>query len=186
MKLADLLYGHSGRFMQCLGKRYDPALATEQVIWLGELDCGCWMVLDGNNRTGLLIKANPDATVADYPQSALLVSSKGTWDRELADWSNPCPKTFAEAIRPQTRTAGAKSERTYYGIVERTEPGHFHALITSDFRDRVIGAKADSPAKVETRLRSALARRLKKLGKATDFDIKLTGDTEPEHICRRA
>jgi hypothetical protein len=185
MKLADLLYGHPGRFIQRLGKHYFPKLAVKQGIWLGELDCGCWMVLDGNNRTGLLIRANPEATVADYPQSALLISSKGTWDTELDDWWNPCPKTFEEAMRVQTRTAKIKSKQIYYGFVERIEPGQFYGLITSDFRDKTIDAKADSPAKVGTRLRSALVRRLDRLGKATDFDIKLTGDTEPEHQCRR-
>jgi hypothetical protein len=35
------------------------------------MSLGCWIVVDGNNRVGLILRKNPEATIADIPKSLL-------------------------------------------------------------------------------------------------------------------
>src|SRR5262249_25047179 len=68
MKLADLMYGHGSKFMCSLSGRFDPEKYPDAPpIQICEMKCGCWIVADGNNRVGLILKKNSKATIADRP-----------------------------------------------------------------------------------------------------------------------
>ena len=72
MKLADLMYGHGSKFMCSLSGRFDPEKYPDAPpIQIYEMKCGCWIVADGNNRVGLLLKKNPEATIAEIPERLL-------------------------------------------------------------------------------------------------------------------
>ena len=47
------------------------------------MKCGCWVVGDGNNRIGLILKSNRDATIADIPKDLLVTSKFGEWENVL-------------------------------------------------------------------------------------------------------
>ena len=194
IRLADLLYGHPGQYLQRLGRVFDPALVGREPICLGELTCGCWIVLDGNNRTGLLLATNPNATLADYPAAALVVYPKGSWDPEMIEWWNPAPKTFAEVMCSKRITKRRRTERsdanlkTFYGFIERTSDGDYYGVITSLIRHGGrIAARSSTPTQLEGKLRTAVRRHLKKVGTSSpeDFDIKLSGCDESIHVCRQ-
>ncbi len=87
--LSSLFYGHEGRYIQSHPRPYQPRLAKLEPITIGQLQCGCWTVLDGNSRIALLLEANPEATVADLPATVLSVYGRNTWDQETHEWWNP-------------------------------------------------------------------------------------------------
>ena len=98
-KLADLMYGHGDKFICCLAGRFEPdKYANAPVIRINQMKCGCWVVGDGNNRIGLILRANPEATIADIPKDLLVTSNFGEWDHEMMEWWNPCPKSFEEVM----------------------------------------------------------------------------------------
>lgn len=68
-------------------------------IYLGQLKCGCWVILDGNNRIGLILKKDPEATLKLIPQQYLSYNLKGTWDETIITWLNPYPKPFGKVMR---------------------------------------------------------------------------------------
>jgi hypothetical protein len=185
-RLADLLYGHPGPYLQRLKRPYDPARATTSCVCVGELKCGCWIVLDGNNRTGLLLAAHPDATLGDYPKEALLLYPRGTWDTDTMEWWNPAPRTFGEVMTSQRRRPrGRRSEKQmmFYGLAERVGDGSYYGVITSA-ADVKVQAQARTRGELQNRLRRALRRCLKILPQAT-VEVKLTGLDEESHVCRR-
>ena len=132
MKLADLMYGHGSKFMCSLSGRFDPKkYSGAPPIQICEMKCGCWIVADGNNRVGLILKKNPEATIADIPERLLATARFGEWDDEMMDWWNPCAKSFGEVMGNPGKKAPA-SKNSIYGIIERDEEGKFiastHAL----------------------------------------------------------
>ena len=80
---------------------------------------------DGNNRVGLILKKNPEATIADIPERLLATARFGEWDAEMMDWWNPCAKSFREVIGKRGETPAPKN--TIYGIIERDGEGKFFA-----------------------------------------------------------
>lgn len=118
-RLADLLYGHGDKFMLCLRGKFEPAEYPEApAIQVCELKCGCWIVGDGNNRVGLIMKRNPDATIADIPEALLSIYPFGKWDDELSQWWNPEPKTFGD-VMSRKRTPSPKGKHVVHGMIER-------------------------------------------------------------------
>ena len=187
-RLADLLYGHPGRYIQRLRKPYDPSRAAESPICLGELNCGCWIVLDGNSRTGLLLSANPEATIKDYPAEALLLYRRGKWDTETMEWWNPAPRTFAELLASKQKrltTRRGEEPRTFYGLIERLDDGSYYGVIYA--ADGTVAAKGSTRRQVEGRLRAMLHRRIKASAQVapTSISVKLVGENGPPHVCPR-
>ena len=87
MKLADLMCGHGGRFISSLSGRFDPEKYPHAPpIQICEMKCGCWVVADGNSRVGLILRKNPEATLADIPNKLLATAQFGEWDNEMMDW----------------------------------------------------------------------------------------------------
>ena len=132
MKLADLMYGHGSKFMCSLSGRFDPKkYSRAPPIQICEMKCGCWIVADGNNRVGLILKKNPEATIADIPERLLATARFGEWDDETMDWLNPCAKSFREVMAKRGKQAPAP-KNAIYGFIERDEEGKFiastHAL----------------------------------------------------------
>ena len=121
MKLADLMYGHGSEFMCSLSGRFSHEKYPDAPpIQICEMKCGCWIVADGNNRVGLILKKNPEATIADIPERLLATARFGEWDAAMMDWWKPCAK----------KTRAPKN--SIYGIIERDGEGKFvastHAL----------------------------------------------------------
>jgi hypothetical protein len=127
MKLADLMYGHGDKFMCSLSGRFDPEkYSGAPPIQICEMKCGCWIVADGNNRVGLILKKNPEATIADIPGRLLATARFGEWDDEMMDWWNPCAKSFREVMGKRGKKAPAP-KNSIYGIIERDGEGKFIA-----------------------------------------------------------
>jgi len=84
MKLANLMYGHGGKFICHLSGRFDPQKYPDAPpIQICQMKCGCWIVGDGNNRVGLMLRKNPEAAIADIPRSLLAIALFGEWDSEM-------------------------------------------------------------------------------------------------------
>jgi predicted RNase H-like HicB family nuclease len=127
MKLADLMYGHGSKFMCSLSGRFDPEkYPNAPPIQICEMECGCWIVADGNNRVGLILKQNLEATIADIPERLLATARFGEWDDEMMDWWNPCAKSFREVMDKRDRKIPAP-KNSIYGIIERDGEGKFIA-----------------------------------------------------------
>lgn len=91
--LSDLYCGHYGKYICSLKGRFDPHLCGSP-IELAQLSCGCWIVLDGNNRVGLILKYNTEAKIGDCPKNTFVFLANSAFDEEeILNW-NPYPKTF--------------------------------------------------------------------------------------------
>ena len=86
---------------------------------------------DGNNRVGLILKKNPEATIADIPERLLATARFDEWDAEMMDWWNPCARSFGEVMGKRGKKARAP-KNSIYGIIEKDGEGKFvastHAL----------------------------------------------------------
>lgn len=92
-RLSNLCCGHEGKFICSLRGRFDPQLVNEP-IQLGQLSWGYWIVLDGNNRIGLILKHNIAAKIGDFPKNIFsFIINEDFDEREIYFW-NPYPKTF--------------------------------------------------------------------------------------------
>jgi hypothetical protein len=92
-RLSNLCCGHEGKFICSLKGRFDPQLVNEP-IQLGQLSSGYWIVLDGNNRIGLILKHNIEAKIGEFPKNIFSFFMNEDFDeREIFFW-NPYPKTF--------------------------------------------------------------------------------------------
>jgi len=121
------MYGHGSKFMCSLSGRFDPEKYPDAPpIQICEMKCGCWIVADGNNRVGLILKKNPEATIADIPERLLATARFGEWDAEVMDWWNPCAKSFREVMGKRGKKARAP-KNSIYGIIERDGEGKFVA-----------------------------------------------------------
>ena len=125
MKLVDLMYGHGSKFMCSLSGRFNPERFPDAPpIQICEMKCGCWIVADGNNRVGLILKKNPEATIADIPESLLATARFGEWDTEMMDWWNPCAKSFREVMGKRGKKTPAP-KNSIHGIIEKDGEGKF-------------------------------------------------------------
>ncbi len=124
-KLSLLCYGHPGPLIRSLRGKFDPT-QMDTAIQLGELSCGCWVVLDGNNRIAMILETNPMATVAVLPKNRLLLFKDGEWDRNDLEWCHPNPQTFefvrehsAEFYKTQRSKRQFKSAARYEAEIVR-------------------------------------------------------------------
>jgi hypothetical protein len=86
-------------------------------------------VLDCNGRQqqgGLILKKNPEATIADIPERLLATARFGDWDDEMMDWWNPCAKSFREVMGKRGKNTPAP-KNSIYGIIERDGERNFIA-----------------------------------------------------------
>jgi len=125
LPLPHLCYGHQGRLIRTLHGRFDPK-KMETPIQVGEMHCGCWVVLDGNTRVAMILEYDAEATVAVIPRDRLLVFRKGEWDADLLKWSTPNPMSFefvrrysAELYRARRNKREFRSEKKYEAEIER-------------------------------------------------------------------
>jgi len=131
MKLADLMYGHGDKFMCFLSGSFDPNKYPDAPpIQICEMQCGCWVVVDGNDRVGFILRNNPEATIADIPKGLIATTRYGKWDDELMDWWNPCPKSFRDVMRKRVKKA-PEPQDAIYGLIEKDEEGMFFAASLS-------------------------------------------------------
>ena len=128
MELADLMYGHGEKFMCLLSGGFDPDKYSDAPpIQIFELKCGCWIVADGNDRVGLILMQNAEATLADIPKSSLATARYGDWDDELMAWWNPCPKSFRDVMSQRGIKKIHDPKNAIYGVIEKEEDGQFFA-----------------------------------------------------------
>lgn len=114
-----------------LSGRFDPEKYSDAPpIQICEMKCGCWIVVDGNNRVGLILRKNPEATIADIPKSILATARFGEWDDEMMAWWNPCAKSFRDVMSKQCKKT-PEPKNTIYGIIERDGEGKFFACTHS-------------------------------------------------------
>ena len=124
-RLSDLCYGHEGKYICSLKGRFDPRLVSEPIQLL-ELSCGCWIVLDGNNRIGLILKGNIDARIGDFPKNIFAFLENEEFVEEEIYYWNPYPKSFGY-ILPLSKQLNIvirnkksfNNERDYHNEVNR-------------------------------------------------------------------
>lgn len=163
MKLADLMYGHGEKFMCSLRGRYDPEHYPDAPhIQIGEMKCGCWIVVDGNNRVGLILKQTPEAVIADIPEKHLAIDSHGNWDDETMDWWNPCPESFRKVMNKRGIKKIPEPKNAIYGVIEREDEEDFFAA-TLAVKDGTTPASARgcSAQEAKDRLESKIKQILK-------------------------
>ena len=98
-KIADLMYGHPGNFIQRLRGSFVPeSNSSAPKIQICQLKCGCWIIADGNSRLGLLLKKNPNATISDLPCNLISTYKYGDWDEDTMNWWNPAPRSIEKAM----------------------------------------------------------------------------------------
>jgi hypothetical protein len=161
MKLADLMYGHGSKFMCSLSGRFDSKKYSDAPpIQICEMKCGCWIVTDGNNRVGLILKKNPEATIAEIPERLLATARFGEWDAEMMDWRNPCAKSFREVMSKRGKNVPA-SKDSIYGIIERDGEGKFIASTHGMKKGAVASATGCTPDEAKRLLEDKLKIMLK-------------------------
>ena len=162
MKLADLMYGHGDRFICHLSGRFDPEKYSDAPpIQICEMKCGCWVVADGNNRVGLILRKNPEATLADIPNKLLATARFGEWDNESMDWWNPCAKSFRDVMRKRDKNI-PKPKDSIYGIIERDGEGKFFASTHGVKNMAAISATGRTAKEAERRLEQKVKNMLKR------------------------
>ncbi len=162
MKLADLMYGHEGKFICHLSGRFDPQkYPGAPPIQICQMKCGCWIVGDGNNRVGLMLRKNPEAAIADIPRSLLAIALFGEWDSEMMDSWNPCAKSFRDAMTKRIRKS-PESGDTIYGLIEREDEGRFYAYINSNKKVTALSAAGRTADEVQRLLEEKTRTMLKR------------------------
>lgn len=130
-RLTGLMHGHGDKYIQRLSGIFEPSKFPDApAIQIGELKCGCWVVADGNNRVGLILRNNPGATLADIPKDLLSIYRYGGWDDETMRWWNSEPKAFGEVMMARKRkpkTLDTKGKNVIHGVIERTAHNQFNA-----------------------------------------------------------
>ncbi|MBI5439484.1 MAG: hypothetical protein HY936_11180 [Nitrosomonadales bacterium] len=170
MKLADLMYGHGEKFMCLLSGNFDhEKFSDAPPVHICEMKCGCWIVVDGNNRVGLILKENPEATIADIPKSLLATARYGKWDDELMVWWNPCAKSFRSVMAKQGKKAPEPKD-AIYGIIERSEKGSFFAA-TLNVKEGASATTATGRTANEAKME--LEGKIKKLLKRENIPLVL-------------
>ena len=180
MKLADIMYGHAGKFTCHLSGRYDPAKYPKAPpIQICQMHCGCWIVADGNNRVGLILRKNPDATLADISDHFITFSRYAEWDHETMDWINPSPRSFRDAMKKQPLKQSV-DKNAVHGLIERNADGNFFACVIGTKYSQQLSAYGKSPDKVKDLLADKLASSLNR----PDVNVVLTSLTPLfEHQC---
>ncbi len=161
-RLASLMYGHGGKYIQSLSGTYDPRKFHDApAIQVCEIKCGCWIVADGNNRVGLILKNNPSATLEDIPKNSLSIYKYGGWDGDTMKWWNPEPKTFREVMatkKCKPATPDTKGKDVIQGMIERTAHNKFNAVALVEGKPYVASASKGGEAK---RLLGAMIKKAK-------------------------
>jgi len=126
------------------------------------MKCGCWIVADGNNRVGLILRKNAEATITDIPTRLLATAGFGKWDSETMDWWNPCARSFRDVMKKRgKKTPGPKN--AIYGIIERDGEGRFFAGTHGVKKGAFMSAtgRTDDEAKwlLEERIKRVLKRK---------------------------
>jgi hypothetical protein len=180
MKLADLMYGHGDKFMCTLSGQVNfDKYRDAPPIQICEMKCGCWIVVDGNNRIGLILKATPDARISDIPSSLLATFRFGKWDSEMMDWWNPCAKSFRDVMSKRDKKT-PEPKNAIYGVIERHENGKFFACTVSVKNKAAIFATG----RTANEAKWLLAEKLKLLLKRVSVALVLTPmNSLEEHQC---
>jgi hypothetical protein len=161
MKLANLMYGHGSKFICFLSGRFNPEKYSDAPpIQICEMKCGCWIVADGNNRVGLILKKNPEPTIAEIPERLLATARFGEWDAEMVDWWNPCAKSFREVMGKRGKKIPALKD-SIYGIIERDGEGKFIASTHGLKKRAVASATGCTPDEAKRLLEDNLKIMLK-------------------------
>lgn len=181
-RLADLMYGHGDKYMQSLSGEFEPSkFPNAPAIQVCELKCKCWVVADGNNRVGLILRNNPDATLADIPKDLLSIYKYGDWDDDTMKWWNSEPKTFEEVMQARKlkpKALDTKGKNVIHGMIERTSPKQFNAVALVAGKSYIASASKAEDAK------RLLEAQLKKVQRQNNITLILRPLTPMEsHRC---
>lgn len=179
LKIVDLMYGHPGKYVQSLHGSFVPEkYPSAPKIQICQLKCGCWIIADGNNRIGLILKKNSNATIADLPSHLISIYKYGAWDEDTMNWWNPAPKTFKKAFtlskeKKMKRRKNIEKEKIFYGLIEKTDNNIFFALIINIAKEQSCSAKAASITETKKKLNNNIRKKLREMGIEYDGPIRL-------------
>lgn len=178
-KIADLMYGHPGNFIQRLRGSFAPENnPSAPKIQICQLKCGCWIIADGNSRLGLLLKKNPNATISDLPCNLISTYKYGDWDEDTMNWWNPAPKSIEKAMTSSKEKMKKTNKNTekgkiYYGLIEKVDDNTFFALIINIAKGQSCSAKANSITETKRKLKHNIRKNLRKMDIEFDEPIQL-------------
>jgi hypothetical protein len=178
-KIADLMYGHPGNFIQRLRGSFAPENnPSAPKIQICQLKCGCWIIADGNNRLGLLLKKNPNATISDLPSNLMSTYKYGDWDEDTMNWWNPASKSIEKAMtsyREKRKKTNKNTEKgkKIYGLIEKVDDNTFFALIINIAKGQSCSAKGNSITETKKKLKHNIRKNLRKMDIEFDEPIQL-------------
>jgi len=183
-RLANLMYGHGDKYMQSLSGKFEPGKFPDApVIQVCELKCGCWVVADGNNRVGLILKNNPSATLEDIPRNMLSIYKYGGWDDDTMKWWNSEPRTFGEVMlarKLKSKTLDTHGKNVIHGVIERISLRQFNVAAF------VAGKSYIASASKAVDAERLLEAQLNKAGRRKSITLILRPLTPMEsHRCQR-
>ncbi len=185
-KLSELMYGHGDKFIATLPGKFQPEkFPNAPAIQFCELECGCWIVADGNNRVGMILKKNPEATLADVPDGLISIENFGEWDEELMEWWNPCPKSFKVALIKNVKRDARNAliaKNIVHGMIEKVAKGKFFAISHTLGVSKAIAATGRTADETRRRLEEKIKTALNR--KQVTLDLKAMNQLE-DHICTR-
>ncbi len=135
-RLADLYCGHDGKYICSLKNRFDPQLVNEP-IQIGQLSCGCWIVLDGNNRIGLILKYNIDAMIGEFPDKIFSFIKNEEFNEEEIYYWNPYPKPFSYILplSKQLNIVIRNKKKFKCGTAYKNEVNRIISLLTNNMHE---------------------------------------------------
>ena len=135
-RLADLYCGHDGKYICSLKNRFDPQLVNEP-IQIGQLSCGCWIVLDGNNRIGLILKYNIDAMIGEFPNKIFSFIKNEEFNEEEIYYWNPYPKPFSYILplSKQLNIVIRNKKKFKCGTAYKNEVNRIISLLTNKMHE---------------------------------------------------
>jgi hypothetical protein len=178
-KIADLMHGHPGNFIQRLRGSFAPENnPSAPKIQICQLKCGCWIIADGNNRLGLLLKKNPNATISDLPSNLMSTYKYGDWDEDTMNCWNPAPKSIGKAMtlsieKIKKTNTNTKKGKKFYVIIEKIDNNTFFALIINIAKGQSCSAKANSITETKKKLKDNIRKNLRKMDIEFDEPIQL-------------
>ena len=179
-KIADLMYGHPGIFIQRLRGSFAPENnPSAPKIQICQLKCGCWIIADGNCRLGLLLKKNPNATISDLPSNLMSTYRYGDWDEDTMNWWNPAPKSIEKAMTSsiekmkKTNNKNTGKGKIFYGLIEKVDDNTFFAVIINIAKGQSCSAEANSITETNKKLKHNIRKNLRKMDVEFDEPIQL-------------
>ena len=130
--ICDLMYGHDGKYISSIKGKFAHH-KSKPPMQLFNLACGCWIVLDGNNRIGSILNYAPDAKIGDFPKNTFVEIPKDKFDANEIYYWVPYPKPFHYIIPLSQKLNKIRHNKSSYNLEEyNKEINSIYSLLTKE------------------------------------------------------